>query len=150
MQFELNDILTVIDKVKDTGLALFEYEDTDTKIKIKGTAPVVYVSSELPTEKIIPAAAAPVKPAAEEDTACSYINSPMVGTFYAAQAEGAEPFVSVGDSISKGEVVGIIEAMKLMNEIEADCEGVIEEILVQNEQMVEFGQPLFKIRLKEV
>lgn len=152
MQFELNDILTVIDKVKNTELSFFEYEDADTKIKIKGTAPIVYSPSEVPAavEKTVQKAAVPVNPAGDEETSCAYIHSPMVGTFYAAQSEGAEPFVSVGDSISQGEVVGIIEAMKLMNEIEADCDGVVEEILVQNEQMVEFGQPLFKIRLKEV
>ena len=70
----------------------------------------------------------------------------MVGTFYAAPSEGAEPFVSVGDKVKKGQVIGIIEAMKLMNEIEAGEDGIVEEILVENEQLVEFGQSLLKIR----
>ena len=74
-----------------------------------------------------------------------YITSPMVGTFYDAPGEGEEPFVTVGDTIKKGQVVGIIEAMKLMNEIEAERDGVVEAILVENGQLVEYGQPLFSI-----
>ena len=75
-----------------------------------------------------------------------YIESPMVGTFYAAPAEDKEAFVSVGDVVKKGQTVGIVEAMKLMNEIEAECDGIVEEILVKNEQLVEFGQPLLRLR----
>lgn len=74
------------------------------------------------------------------------VESPMVGTFYAAPSEGAEPFVSVGKNVKKGQIIGIIEAMKLMNEIEATADGIVEEILVENETLVEFGQPLLKIR----
>ena len=83
----------------------------------------------------------------EEDTAASdYILSPMVGTFYASRSEGGEPLVSQGDSVKAGQAVGIVEAMKLMNEIEAAFDGVVEEILVENGQMIEYGQPLMKIR----
>lgn len=74
------------------------------------------------------------------------IQAPMVGTFYSASAPGAEPFVKVGDQVKKGDVVCVIEAMKLMNEVEAEEDGEIVEILVQNEDMIEYGQPLFVVR----
>lgn len=73
------------------------------------------------------------------------VNSPLVGTFYAAPAEDAEPFVKVGDRVKKGQIVGIVEAMKLMNEIEAECDGVITEILVENATGVEYGEALFVV-----
>lgn len=74
------------------------------------------------------------------------VTSPLVGTFYCAPSPEAEPFVQVGDTVKKGQVLGIIEAMKLMNEIESEYDGVVEAILVENENVVEFGQPLFRIR----
>lgn len=86
--------------------------------------------------------------AAQSDLPAHVIESPLVGTFFVAPSEDGEPYVRAGDTVKCGQVVGIVEAMKLMNEIEADCDGVVEEILVQNEQMVEYGQPLMKIRAK--
>jgi acetyl-CoA carboxylase biotin carboxyl carrier protein len=80
------------------------------------------------------------------DAQLQVVESPLVGTFYAAPSEDGEPYVRVGDTVKCGQVVGIVEAMKLMNEIEAECDGVVEEILVNNDQMVEYGQPLMKIR----
>ena len=74
------------------------------------------------------------------------VNSPLVGTFYNAASPDAEPFVKVGDTVKKGQVMGIIEAMKLMNEIECEFDGVVEAVLVGNEDVVEYGQPLFRIR----
>ena len=74
------------------------------------------------------------------------IVSPLVGTFYAAPSEEAEAFVAVGDRVKKGQVLAIIEAMKLMNEIESDCDGVVEQVFVKNGEAVEYGQPLFRIR----
>lgn len=74
------------------------------------------------------------------------VTSPLVGTFYRAPSPEAEPFVQVGDAVKKGQVLGIIEAMKLMNEIESEYDGVVEAILVENENVVEYGQPLFRIR----
>lgn len=73
------------------------------------------------------------------------VKSPLVGTFYSAQSPDAEPFVKVGDTVSKGQVLGIVEAMKLMNEIESDYTGTVKQVLVSNEEVVEFGQPLFVI-----
>ena len=72
--------------------------------------------------------------------------SPLVGVFYKASSPEAEPFVKVGDRVSKGQVIGIIEAMKLMNEIESEYDGIVEAVLVDNEELVEYGQPLFRIR----
>lgn len=74
------------------------------------------------------------------------VKAPLVGTFYAAPSEDAEPFVKAGDTVKKGQVIGIIEAMKLMNEIESEYDGVIDGVLIENEQVVEYGQPLFRIR----
>ena len=73
------------------------------------------------------------------------INSPLVGTVYLAPEEGAKPFVQVGDTVKKGQVVAIVEAMKLMNEIESEFDGVVTKVLVENEQTVEYGQPLFEV-----
>ena len=74
------------------------------------------------------------------------VASPLVGTFYAAPSEDAAPYVQVGDAVKKGQVLAIVEAMKLMNEIESEYDGIVEEILVENAQGVEYGQPLFRIR----
>ena len=81
----------------------------------------------------------------EDDDDAFIIKSPLVGTFYAAPAQDAEPFVKIGDRVKKGQVLAIVEAMKMMNEIESDCDGTIADILVDNGSPVEFGQPLFKI-----
>ena len=75
-----------------------------------------------------------------------YIEAPLVGTFYHAPAEGAEPFVKVGSQVKKGQVIGIIEAMKLMNEIQSEMDGIVEEVMVPNETVVEFGQKLIRVR----
>ena len=89
----------------------------------------------------------PEQPAAQpqEEKAGELVKSPLVGTFYAAPSEDAEPFVKVGDTVKKGQTLAIVEAMKLMNEIESEYDGVVTEILVNNEETVEFGQPLFRI-----
>jgi acetyl-CoA carboxylase biotin carboxyl carrier protein len=81
----------------------------------------------------------------EEDDDAFIIKSPLVGTFYAAPAADAKPFVKIGDRVKKGQVLAIVEAMKMMNEIESDCDGTISEILVTNGSPVEYGQPLFRI-----
>ena len=82
---------------------------------------------------------------AEETPVGNVVESPLVGTFYAAPAEDAESFVKVGDRVEKGQTLGIVEAMKLMNEIESDYSGTVAEILVNNQEGVEYGQPLFRI-----
>jgi len=86
-----------------------------------------------------------VPKAIEDIRSDKVITSPLVGTFYLAASPKEEPFVKVGDSIKKGQIVGIIEAMKLMNEVESEFDGVIKEILIGNEEVVEYGQPLFRV-----
>ena len=110
---------------------------------VHGTSTVV-LPAEIPAAAMAPAAvAAPAPAAAPEAASGKALNSPMVGTFYRAPSPGADPFVQVGDTVKKGQVVAIIEAMKLLNEVEAEEDGVVREICVENGQPVEYGQPLF-------
>jgi acetyl-CoA carboxylase biotin carboxyl carrier protein len=151
MQLELNDILAIMDKVKSTGLELFEYENGEERIRLQNAAPQkaekILVSTEVKEEaserKIIQTETSDTAEASGEFLT---IESPMVGTFYVSPSAGEAPFVQVGDRIKKGQVIGIVEAMKLMNEIEAEWDGTVEEIFAENEQLVEFGQPLVRIR----
>ncbi len=87
--------------------------------------------------------------APEKASRYTVIESPMVGVFYSAPSEKEEPFVKTGDTVKAGQTVGLVEAMKLMNEIEAKCSGTVEEILVENGQMVEYGQPLMRVKVEE-
>lgn len=104
---------------------------------------IITSSAPAPAEAV---SASQETPAASADIASDkVVTSPLVGVFYSASSPEAEPFVKVGDRIKKGQVLGIIEAMKLMNEIESEYDGVVEAILVNNEDTVEFGQPLFRI-----
>ena len=89
-------------------------------------------------------APAPAAPAADDQSG-NIVKCPLVGTFYAAPSEDSPAFVKVGDTVKKGQTLGIVEAMKLMNEIESEFDGVVKEIYVQNEESVEYGQPLFRI-----
>src|SRR5690554_7065383 len=140
---DLRKLKTLIDLVSDSDIAELEITEGDDKVKIvkfsKAAQPVAY----MPEPATAPvAAAAPAAPAAVAKDA---IKAPMVGTFYRAPNPGASPFVEVGQTVKEGDPLCIIEAMKLLNEIEADKSGVIQEILVENGEPVEYGQPLFVI-----
>lgn len=146
---DLRKLKTLIDLVSESNIHELEITEAEGKVRIVKGGPVVAAAA--PTLTVAaPAAAAPVAapaaasaaepPAAPEG---KVIKSPMVGTFYRAASPGAKVFVDVGSSIKEGEPVCIIEAMKIMNEIEADCSGKITRILCENGQAVEFGQPLF-------
>lgn len=149
---DLRKLKTLIDLVSESGVAELEITEGDDHVKIVnrvGAAPAAAVAAPAP---VIAAAAAPVEVAAPtpaptlapaEETRT--VNSPMVGTFYRAPSPGAKPFADVGQRVKAGDTVCIIEAMKLLNEIESEYDGVIKEILVENGQPVEFGQPLFVI-----
>lgn len=133
---DLRKLKTLIDLVSESGVAELEITEGDDHVKIvnRVNAPAVAAA---------PAAAEAAPAPAAEDTRT--VNSPMVGTFYRSPSPGATPFADVGQRVKAGDTVCIIEAMKLLNEIETEYDGVIKEILVENGQPVEFGQPLFVI-----
>lgn len=128
----------------EKGLTEVEYEADGVRVRVARTGqPLAAASPPQATAAAAPKAESEARAAASAGG--QLIESPMVGTFYAASSPEAPPFVEVGDRVKKGQVVCIIEAMKLMNEIECEYEGVVAERLVENAQGVEFGQPLFRI-----
>ena len=195
MNFQLEEILTVIDRVKEADLVLFEYQDADARIKIQGKQETGGIPAEewtqgsrngkiseeewtqgsrngriseeepsqsskgarMPEEELpqgskgarISAERTQAGEAKEKAAGIYTQESPMVGTFYTAPSVDAEPFVKVGDVVKEGQTIGIVEAMKPMNEVNAGCSGIVEAIVAENEQMVEYGQPLIKIRREQ-
>lgn len=150
---DLRKLKTLIDLVQQSGIAELEITEGEEKVRISrfgtpGTSVPAPQQVALPPTAAGPAESA-VTPADPEpapaEPAGHQLKSPMVGTFYRASGPGAKAFVEVGQTVKTGETVCIIEAMKLLNEIEADRDGVIREILVENGQPVEYGQPLFVI-----
>lgn len=146
---DLRKLKTLIDLVSESDISELEITEAEGKVRIVkgGAQSVVYTQAAPVAHAAAPAAAAPAAAVAEVAAAPTghQVKSPMVGTFYGASSPGAAPFVAVGDAVKKGQTVCIIEAMKLLNEIEADADGVITQILAQNGDPVEFGQPLFII-----
>lgn len=156
---DIENIKHIIDLIKENELSEFEMEDQGFRLIIKrrSGADTQVVMSSMPHASMMMApplmhgAAAPVSapaaaaPAKTEDSSLTPIKSPIVGTFYRAAAPDAEPFVSVGQSVTKDSVVCIIEAMKVMNEIKSEVSGVIKKILIENATPVQFGQPLFLV-----
>jgi acetyl-CoA carboxylase biotin carboxyl carrier protein len=153
---DLRKLKTLIDLVSDSNISELEITEAEGKVRIiKGSAPGAppagfaagYAAAQGATQApaALAAAAAPVAvaPAAEAPSTDKVVKSPMVGTFYRSASPGAKAFVELGDQIKVGQPVCIIEAMKIMNEIEADAEGKVLRILCENGQAVEFGQPLF-------
>jgi len=139
----------------ESDVAELEVEEPELRIRIKARQPVEYVSAQGPAPQLPtavptpqPAAGEPVQATAggEPDGGMLKITSPMVGTFYRAPSEGAEPYVSVGSIVEPDTVVCIVEAMKVMNEVKAEVSGEIAEVLVQNAEPVEFGQALFLVK----
>ncbi|MCB2022990.1 MAG: acetyl-CoA carboxylase biotin carboxyl carrier protein [Rhizobacter sp.] len=146
---DLRKLKTLIDLVSESNISELEITEAEGKVRI--------VKAD-PQRPVQPAVAAPAAPAAEAAPPAAVaapaiaepeaekghtVTSPMVGTFYRSASPGAKPFVEVGDAIKEGEPICIIEAMKIMNEIEADKSGTVVRILCENGQAVEFGQPLF-------
>lgn len=149
---DLRKLKTLIDLVSESGVAELEITDGEDRVRIvnrNGAAPVqvhqpVTVAQPMPVPVPAPEVAPAPAPTAPQQTGTP-LTSPMVGTFYRAPSPGADPFVKVGDTVKKGQVVCIIEAMKLLNEVEADMDGTVKEVCVENGQPVEFGQSLFII-----
>jgi len=156
-----SEILELIDKVAELGIHSVEVEQAGTRVRIEGKssqpAQVFHVGEMKSESAPLPvAAAAPSeapkkeeKARAEEDSEAGLhiITSPIVGTFYRSPSPESGPFINVGDKISKGKVLCIVEAMKLMNEIESDIDGVVAKIYPQNGQPVEYGEKLFAVKV---
>ena len=164
---EMEKMIELIDAVSKSDLTGFKYEEDGIKLHLSKKENTCYVTENVsaPVNMTGTASAATVSAgvvsaemgktnaegdqtlgaAAEEAVVGNIVESPLVGTFYSAPAEDAESFVKEGDTVKKGLVLGIIEAMKLMNEIESDYSGTVAEILVNNQEGVEYGQPLFRI-----
>ena len=146
---DLKDIKAIIDLMRKNSISEFELERQDFKIRLKrGTngGPIQVPYDELPA---VPVPVAPAPGAAPAPTPASTdqdIKSPMIGTFYRAPSPKSGPYVEIGTEVNPETVVCIIEAMKVMNEIKAECKGVITQIMAENSKPVEFGQPLFKIK----
>ena len=142
--------------MKRSEIAEFEYEEEGLKLRLssKGNeapqiiqaAPVAQTAAPFPTSPAAAPAEEAAAPAAAAEEGISVVKSPMVGTFYAAASPESPPFTKVGAKVSADSIVCIIEAMKVMNEIQAELSGTITEVLVENGEAVEFGQPLFKVK----
>jgi acetyl-CoA carboxylase biotin carboxyl carrier protein len=149
---DLRKLKTLIDLVESSGIAELEIQDNEERVRITRAvgapshagvhAPAIPAVSVAIPAPAAPAAGAPTVP---DEPLGHLVKSPMVGTFYRAASPGAKAFVDVGDTVQEGDTLCIIEAMKLMNEIDSDKAGVVKEILVENGQPVEFGQPLVVI-----
>ena len=147
---DLRKLKTLIDLVSDSNVSELEITEAEGKVRIvKGGVPMVQhvpaamVAAAVAPLPVAPVIAAPV--AAPEEPSGHAVKSPMVGTFYRSASPGAKEFVSIGSQVKQGETICIIEAMKILNEIEADKTGTISAILAENGQAVEYGQPLFMI-----
>ena len=162
---DIEDLRQLIEFLKAHQVAEFDLDRGDLKIRLKFSTQEAAASSLSELARLLasappvvaqaasaavgqphgPGPAAP--PAADPDAGLHMVKSPIVGTFYGSPSPGAAPFVSPGDQVEKGQVVCIVEAMKLMNEIESDASGEIVKCLVSNGQPIEFGQPLFAVRV---
>ena len=148
---DLRKLKTLIDLVSDSNVSELEITEAEGKVRIVKSmgvaAPVMVQQAPVaaPVAAAPVAVAAPVVAEAPAAPAGHAVKSPMVGTFYRSSSPGAAPFVQIGSVVKEGDTLCIIEAMKLLNEIDADVSGVVTKILVENGQPVEFGQPLFVI-----
>jgi acetyl-CoA carboxylase biotin carboxyl carrier protein len=161
---DIADLKELIEFLKEHQVAEFEVDRGDLKVRLKfnqaGTGPSVLGNLALPQASVaqgvaqaaaVPApasgtTASPAAPVADPDAGLHLVKSPIVGTYYGSPSPGAAPFVAPGDRVEKGQVICIVEAMKLMNEIESDAAGEIVKCFVSNGQPIEYGQPLFSIR----
>ena len=149
MEFE--HLVKLIEAVSNSELTGFKYEENGIKLNIQKEKVQTICGGAAVTAPAAFAAAPSVVSESEstentaEEKPGRLIKSPLVGIFYVAPAEDADPFVAVGDTVKKGQTIAIVEAMKLMHDIESDFDGVIQEVLVSNGEAVEYGQPLFRV-----
>ena len=147
---DLRKLKTLIDLVSESNISELEITEADGKVRIVKAEPAVAAQTFYAPAPAAPAASAPTLATAPVETAAPVetghiVKSPMVGTFYRSANPGSKAFAELGDPIKEGDPICIIEAMKIMNEIEADKSGTVKSILCENGQAVEFGQPLFII-----
>lgn len=156
---EFDNLIKIIETVSKSELTTFQYEEKGMKLKLGKEKGQIQIAEPVSLAGVQAAQASPAASLVGNDESLSgeemslaetegtkTVKSPLVGTFYAAPSETAEPFVSVGDTVKKGQTLAIVEAMKLMNEIESDFDGIVEEILAENGQPVEYNQPLFRLK----
>ena len=159
---DMKDLRELVEFLKEHQVAEFDLDRGDTKIRLKFSQPAAVSAGIADIAKLVTAApvvqatapapataaqAAPPAPPADPEAGLHIVKSPIVGTFYGSPSPGAPPFVSPGDHVEKGQVICIVEAMKLMNEIESDASGEVVKCFISNGQPIEFGQPLFSIRV---
>ncbi|MBL8388411.1 MAG: acetyl-CoA carboxylase biotin carboxyl carrier protein [Hydrogenophaga sp.] len=155
---DLRKLKTLIDLVSESNVSELEITEAEGKVRIVKSAPTAAVAQVLAAAPAAPVAVMPAQVASDSAqqvaapaaaaapaTAGHTVKSPMVGTFYRASSPGAKPFAEIGQTVKEGETICIVEAMKILNEIEADKSGTITQVLVENGQAVEYGQPLFII-----
>ena len=152
----MQEIRELAELINEHGFTDFEFENENIRIRLSKTAPTQFVQAVQPVASSAPVSAAPsttataetatAEPAADPDEGLFKITSPIVGTFYRSPSPDKDPYVKEGDKVSESTTVCIVEAMKLMNEIQAETSGEVVKIYVENGQPVEYGQPLFGIR----
>ena len=153
---EVKEIIELMKAMSENGMTGFELEEGDWKLSMKREKKIV-AAAQTPVVMQVPGQGSMIQTAMEQVSGENaekkisgisekVITCPLVGTFYSSPAPDAEDYVKVGDTVKKGQVIGLVEAMKLMNEFESEYDGIVEEILVKNEETVEYGQPLFRIR----
>ena len=149
---EVKEIIELMKAMSENGMTGFELEEGDWKLSMKREKKIVAAAQtpvvmQVPGQgSMIQAADVTVMEQVSGENAEKVITCPLVGTFYSSPAPDAEDYVKVGDTVKKGQVIGIVEAMKLMNEIESEVDGVIAEVLVKNGEMVDYGKPLFRVK----
>ncbi len=143
---DLRKLKTLVDLVSESNISELEITEAEGKVRIVKAAAAVVAAPTMPVYMPAPVAPPEAAPAvAAPAPSGKIIKSPMVGTFYRASAPGAKPFVEVGDTVKQGQPVCIVEAMKILNEIESEIDGVVRQVLVENGQPVEYGQALFEL-----
>ena len=145
---ELQELYELMERFGRSGLTELEWSRGEETIALRKTPAPVALAAPVPPAAVVSApAAAPAAPAAAAPAQeGDFVKAPLVGTFYAASAPDAAPFVQVGDHVKKGQTVCLMEAMKMMNEVQAPCDCVIEEILQEDGALVSFGEPLLRYR----
>lgn len=144
---DMENIIKLVKIVSESSLTSFTFEEGNVKLSMEANRGITFAETPVSMETYqMSSSAVPVLPVAAEVKEGNIVNSPLVGIFYTASSAEVPPFITVGSTVKKGQTIGIVEAMKLMNEVESEFDGIVEEILVSNEQMVEYGQPLIRVK----